>query len=329
MSDRFSEDEIIARIFAPLAGEGSLDLRDDAALLSPPPRHQLVATTDALVAGVHFFPDDPADLIARKSLRVNVSDLAAKAADPWAYLLSLALPQECNTDWLKTFADGLKQDGHEFDLSLIGGDTVRTPGPLMINVTALGLVPEGAMVHRTTAQPGDRIYVSGTIGDAALGLGVRQKNLALFDAIKPEWRDHLLHRYLLPQPRTGLIAALRRYAHAAMDVSDGLIGDLTKMLKVSGVSARIDLARIPLSSAAQSLIAMQSNLFDRAVTGGDDYEILCTVPESHSSEFEQAASHSHSAVTYIGEVIAGQQAPDFLDQTGQVKTFAKGSFSHF
>jgi thiamine-monophosphate kinase len=329
MTNRLSEDEIIARIFAPLAGLGSLDLRDDAALLSPPPGHQLVATTDALVAGVHFFPNDPAPLIARKALRVNVSDLAAKAADPWAYLLSLALPQEGDVDWLKAFAQGLKEDGHAFGLSLIGGDTVRTPGPLMINVTALGLVPQGAMIQRTTAKAGDRIYVSGTIGDSALGLALRQKTFARSDEVKSEWQDYLLNRYLLPQPRTGLIMSLRNHAQASMDVSDGLIGDLTKLTKVSHVSARVELSRIPLSPAARDVIALQEDAFDRAVTGGDDYEILCTVPPVASADFERAAAKAHILVTYIGDVIPGDQPPLWLDKTGQTKTFGKASFSHF
>jgi len=329
MADRLSEDDLIASIFAPLSGPGSLDLRDDAALLSPPPGHQIIATADALVAGVHFFPDDPADQIAQKSLRVNISDLSAIGADPWGYLLSLALPDNCSTDWLMSFAQGLKADGKTYGMSLLGGDTVRTPGPLMINVTALGLVPDGQMVQRTKAKVGDRIYVSGSIGDSALGLALRLNQIALSTEMKTEWQDHLLNSYLLPQPRQGLIAALRAHAHASMDVSDGLIGDLTKLLKVSQVSARVELARIPLSPAAAGLIALQDDLFDRAVTGGDDYEILCTVPPTHSSEFEQAAAAANINVTYIGDVIAGPQAPLWIDRNGQTKIFAKASFSHF
>mgnify|MGYP006282875765 FL=1 len=329
MTNRLSEDEIIARIFAPLAGLGSLDLRDDAALLSPPPGHQLVATTDALVAGVHFFPNDPPDLIAQKALRVNVSDLAAKAADPWGYLLSIALPDTSCAEWLKAFAQGLKSDGQTYGLSLLGGDTVRTSGPLMINVTALGLVPQGAMIQRTTAKAGDRIYVSGTIGDAALGLVLRQQQIKRADELKSEWQHYLLDRYLLPLPRNGLIIALRTHAHAAMDVSDGLIGDLTKLTKVSHVSARVELSRIPLSPAARDVIALQEDAFDRAVTGGDDYEILCTVPPVASADFERAAAKAHILVTYIGDVIPGDQPPLWLDKTGQTKTFGKASFSHF
>ena len=174
MSPRLGEDDLIARYFAPLAGPAGLGLRDDAALVRPPAGEDLVLTADALVAGVHFFADDPPGAIARKALRVNLSDLAAKGARPLGFLLTLALPEEWREDWLGAFAAGLGADARTYDCPLIGGDTVSTPGPLTLSVTALGSVPEGRMARRTGVKPGDRLYVTGTIGDAALGLKIRQ-----------------------------------------------------------------------------------------------------------------------------------------------------------
>jgi thiamine-monophosphate kinase len=323
-----SEDDLIARFFAPIAGQGGLGLRDDAALVSIGANEELVVTTDALAAGVHFFTEDPPDSIARKALRVNLSDLAAKGARPAGFLLSLALPKDWREDWLSNFANALAEEARNFSCPLIGGDTIRSPGELFLSITALGAVPRGKMVRRDGARAGDRIYVSGTIGDAAAGLMLRtqKKAIALLDA---HARDFLLDRYLYPRPRLGLAPVLGAYASAAMDISDGLVGDLTKMLRVSGVSARIELRHIPLSDAARSALAANSSLHERLLTGGDDYEILCTVPPHESRSFEAAAKKARIDVTAIGMVEAGHDAPCFLDQDGTKKTFARGSFSHF
>ena len=235
MSPRLGEDDLIARYFAPLAGPAGLGLRDDAALMRPPPGQDLVLTADALVAGVHFFADDPPAAIARKALRVNLSDLAAKGARPLGFLLTLALPGDWREDWLAAFADGLGADASAFDCPLIGGDTVATPGPLTLSVTAIGSVPEGRMARRTGVKPGDRIYVTGTIGDAAIGLRVRQGR---GPDIPQADKAFLIERYLMPEPRLKLIGAMAAHATGGMDVSDGFVGDLTKMLDASGVSAR-------------------------------------------------------------------------------------------
>src|SRR5271165_6911376 len=221
MSPRPSEDELIARFFAPYAGPAALGLRDDAALLSPPPGCDLVLTTDALVAGVHFFADDPPDSIARKALRVNLSDLAAKGARPLGFLLSLALPPDWTEAWLSAFAAALGEDGMAYGCPLAGGDTVRTPGPLTLSITAFGAVPTGRMALRSGVKPGDRLYVTGTIGDAAIGLLIRQgrgPGIPLAD------RDFLLDRYLKPQPRVAFAPVMAAHAHGGMDVSDGFVG---------------------------------------------------------------------------------------------------------
>jgi thiamine-monophosphate kinase len=322
-----TEDDLIARYFAPIAGPGALGLRDDAALLTPPPGCDLVLTKDAVVAGVHFFAEDPPASVARKALRVNVSDLAAKGADPQGFLLALAMPAVLPADWLASFAGALGEDAKRYGIPLLGGDTVQTPGPLMLSVTALGSVPHGRMVPRTGARPGDRIYVSGTIGDAALGLKLRLQ-AELGSGLTAPQRAHLLARYLEPQPRLALRHALRDHARGAMDVSDGLVGDLTKMMRASGAGCRVRLSDVPLSDAARALVAAEP-LFDTAATGGDDYELLASVAPAEAAAFEAAANAEGETVTYIGDVVPEEHGCVFLGHDHAPRTFARGSYSHF
>jgi thiamine-monophosphate kinase len=329
----FSEDDLIATLFAPIAGAAGLGLLDDAALIDAPDGMQIVATKDALVAGVHFFASDAPGDIARKALRVNISDLAAKGADPLGFLLAILLPPDVDMRWLQSFAQALGEDARLFQCPLLGGDTVRTDGLLSMSITALGSAPRGRMARRTGAKAGDLIYVSGSIGDAALGLRVRAVaavDLAWIELLSDEGRAHLLRRYLTPEPRLALAHAVRSLAHGAMDVSDGLAGDLAKMLRVSNVSGRVDLTRMPYSLAALEAIALAPALRDLALTGGDDYEILCTVAPQNADQFEHMAETAGVAVTHIGEVTAGPpELPEFIESDGTVRTFAKGSYSHF
>ena len=325
MTDRPGEDDLIARYFAPLAGAAGLGLKDDVALLTPPSGRDLVLTTDALVAGVHFFADDPPGAIARKALRVNLSDLAAKGAAPLGFLLSLALPAGWTADWLEDFARGLGEDARAWDCPLLGGDTVKTPGPLTLSITALGSAPTGRMAARTGVRPGDRLYVSGTIGDAALGLRLR---LGQGPLLSEAHRLHLLDRYLLPRPRLALVPAML-FAHGGMDVSDGLIGDLEKMLRVSGVSASVDLGRLPLSDAATAAIAADPALFEIAATGGDDYEILAAVSPEDASAFEAAAGTAGVRVAFVGVAVEGAAPPRWVGRDGREASFPRGAFSHF
>lgn len=319
----FSEDDLIARCFAPIAGQGSLGLKDDAACIEPPHGQDLVITKDALVAGVHFFPDDPPASIARKALRVNVSDLAAKGAEPAGFLLALALPKDVSGDWVQAFAAGLGEDAQRWSIALLGGDTVKTPGPLMVSITALGFVPHGRMIARTGVRAGDAIFVSGFIGDAALGLQLRLTPQR-FAKVSEASRSYLAQRYLEPSPRLSLVPALRAHAHGGMDVSDGLVGDLTKMLKASAVSAEIDLSLVPLSPAAREAIGHDPSLLEVALTGGDDYELLISVPDSEAAHFDAELPE----VTRIGTAKAGIDAPVFR-YAGQPISFKRGSFSHF
>jgi thiamine-monophosphate kinase len=328
MSGSSAEDDLIARHFAPLAGAAGLGLRDDAALLQAPDGCDLVVTCDALVGGVHFFVDDPAGAIAKKALRVNLSDLAAKGAQPIGFLLALALPPKFDESQLVDFAHGLGEDARAFACPLVGGDTVSTPGPLTIAITAFGSVPHGRMIPRTGVQPGDLLHVTGSIGDAALGLEMRRRGEFLAASLDAATRNELLDRYLLPRPRLALQSALREFAHAAMDVSDGLIGDLSKMLRVSGLSARVRLADVPLSSAARALIAVEPDLCDLALTGGDDYEILVATPPGKTEAFARAAQAAGVAVSVIGEATADRHAPLFADAEGRARSFARGSYSH-
>ena len=325
-SDKASgEDRLIARYFGPIATHpGALGLSDDAAFLTPPPGCDLVLKTDAVVGGIHFFPEDAAHTVASKALRVNLSDLAAKGATPLGFLLSLALPSDIDDAWLTDFAAGLRGDALLYNCPLFGGDTVRTAGPVVVSVAMVGSVPEGAMVRRAGARPGDRVFVSGSIGDAALGLVLRKGAAWTLDAGQ---RQHLMSRYLLPQPRNALAEAVRTHASAAMDVSDGLAGDLAKLARVSQVAATIDVASVPLSGAAQAAIGADPAMLDTALTGGDDFEILCTVPPARAGSFRAAAQAAGVAVTDIGAIEAGEGARFIHD--GQPLTFRRAAFSHF
>lgn len=321
------EDDLIARYFRPLATDpGAFGLVDDAALLNQS-GDDLVVTTDAIVEGVHFLPDDPPDTIARKALRVNLSDLAAKGASPAGFVLTLAL-RDAADKWLAPFACALGEDAADFGCPVLGGDTVSTPGPLMISITAFGRVPPGKMVRRTGAKPGDRIAVTGTIGDAALGLRVLKGKIA-GEGLDTSTRDFLIQRYRVPQPRNALGLAIREHANAAMDVSDGLAGDLTKLCVASGVSAAIGLAAVPLSAPTRALLANGSADIEAAVSGGDDYEVLCTVPENRWDSFVAAARKADVPVSAIGRIEAGAAAPRFLDAAGQPIVLKRLSYSHF
>ena len=324
--DMSAEERLIARFFKPLATDpGALGLSDDAAFLSAPAGCDLVLKTDAIVGGVHFFTDDAAQAVASKALRVNLSDLAAKGARPLGFLLSLALPKEIGEEWLSGFAEGLRGDSVLFGCPLFGGDTDRTPGPITVSIAMIGSVPTGTMVRRAGAKPGDRVFVSGTIGDSALGVMLRKgKQWKLSDA----QRQHLISRYLLPQPRSALAEAIRTHASASMDVSDGLAGDFAKLCRASGVGADIEVARVPLSDAAKAVIASDPAALESALTGGDDYEIVCTVPKARCASFNAAAGATNVAVTEIGEVKAGEGAR-FLAKNGQPLVFRQASFSHF
>ena len=325
------EDLLIARHFKPIARHhpGALGLADDVALLGPPAGHELVLTADAIVGGVHFFADDPPDAIARKALGVNLSDLAAKGAKPAGFLLTLALPKDHGNGWLKSFARGLGAAAKRSGCPLLGGDTVRTPGPVTISITALGTLPKRSMVKRSGARVGDRVVVTGTVGDAALGLKLRtDRNAARRWKLDAGMRRHLASRYIVPQPRSAVAEAVRRYASASMDVSDGLAGDLGKLLRASRAGATIEVSKVPLSKAARTAVNVDPAAMQTVLTGGDDFEVIATVPRRALAAFQAMARRAGVATHEIGAVTA-ERGARFLDNNGRELRFRRASFSHF
>lgn len=323
------EFDLIARYFAPIAAAfpGALGLKDDAAIFDPPAGSRLVVTADAMVAGVHFMADDPPDLIARKLMRVNLSDLAAKGATPYACLLTICLPTGTEEGWIAAFAQGLAADASEYAFPLAGGDTTRTPGPLTLSLTAVGLAPIGrAPLLRSGAQAGDLVFVTGTIGDAHLGLAVQQGEFA---ALAPEHRAALIERYRLPQPRVAFGQALAAVpgVHAAADVSDGLVADLGHICAASGLGARLRADKLPLSAAAEAAMAM-ADIGSRLLTGGDDYEIVFTAAPAAETALRALASDQGLRLTAIGNVENGQGVT-VLDEAGEIISLLQKGYRHF
>jgi thiamine-monophosphate kinase len=299
-------EEAIIALLAPLTRgfPGAFGLTDDCALLTCPPGAELVLKTDPVAESVHFLSGDAPQDIAWKALAVNVSDLAAKGAAPLGYLMALAFPHPPTVAWMTAFIEGLQTAQTRFGCHLIGGDTDRRPGPLTISITAVGSVPRGRMVPRTTARPGDVLFVSGTIGDAGLGLQLaRDRGLQARWGLSEAEAEYLRHRYRRPQPRLGLAAALRRYASAAMDVSDGLAKDLERMALGSAVGARLEAAAVPLSAPAHKVVSGAAEHLVGLMTAGDDYEVIAAVPESKAVDFASAAAAAGTPVTRIGELV--------------------------
>ena len=310
----------IARFFKPLAGPGGLELGDDAAVFAPPVGRELVVAADAMVAGVHFLPDDPPDLVARKLLRTNLSDIAAMGAVPFGYLLTVSVPRGTPDAWFAAFSAGLARDQAAFGVALLGGDTTSTPGPVSLSLTIMGSVAPGQAVRRNGACEGDGIWVSGTIGDGALGL------LAAQGVIENAF---LADRYRVPQPRMALGAALCGIAHAAMDVSDGLVQDLGHMCRASGVAAEIEAGLVPLSGAARAAVAAQPERLALCLTGGDDYELLLAVPPAREERLLEAARAGGIPVTRIGTFRAGMAHVTVIGDDGAAMGLSRGGWSHF
>ncbi|NVK18024.1 MAG: thiamine-phosphate kinase [Methylocystaceae bacterium] len=313
------EFEQIAQIMAPLAqkAKGAFGLKDDAAVFQVNSGDEMVVTTDTLIAGVHFFADDPAETIAHKLLAVNLSDLAAMGAQPRYYTLNTSYPSEVKLDWIKQFANGLKQMQDEYGIILLGGDTTRTPGPLCLSVTAFGCVPERQALKRTTARVGDLICVSNTIGDGALGLLVAQGKIE-------DKSGHLLKSYRRPIPRTKLGPKLVGLATSCMDISDGLLSDFGHM----GVGGEIDLAKIPLSPAAQQVLAEDSTLFPTILNGGDDYELLFCIDPKDKDRMLDTGETCDCQISVIGRITEGYDLV-VLDETAQKVDIKTNGYRHF
>jgi thiamine-monophosphate kinase len=315
----------ISRFFAPLAGLGALDLTDDAALVDCPPGYHLVVTVDQLIEGVHFLADDPPELVARKLLRRNLSDLAAMGATPRHYLITSALPKSRDDDWVRRFAEGLAEDQHHFGIALLGGDSTSTPGPVALSLTAIGQVAAGQEIRRNGAKPGDRVWVSGTIGDALLGL---KTLLGEFPKLAAKHRAALIARYRLPEPRIELGTRLAGIAHAMIDVSDGLVADLGHICETSSVGAKIALPRIPLSAAAEAIIAVNPELHTQLASGGDDYELLFAAPPEAEEEIIGLSQSLGLTISQIGLIEPGAGVR-VVDASGATVSLATPGWRHF
>ena len=314
------EFEIITDIFAPLAkSKSALGLKDDAALIGPQVENDLVLTTDSIIEGVDFFATDPPDTIAKKALRVNLSDLAAKGATPFGYLSTLVLPRRIGPAWVRRFASGLSADQRKFGVTLLGGDMSSTSGPLCISITALGWIPSGAAILRSGAKPGDLVFVTGTIGDSGGGLASRRTK-------RPD--PFLLDRYLIPQPRVSFGQRLRGVASAAIDVSDGLLADLGHIADRSKVQMSIDLARVPLSKALCQFWGAGRKERVRAATAGDDYEVAFTVPPEKRASVVAAAKLTKTQITEIGQVKRGKGFV-LLGSDGRPINVKRSGWEHF
>jgi len=304
--DVADEFETIRRLLAPLAHpEWGRGLADDVALIPSRKGHDLVVTKDALVEGVHFLATDPLDTVAQKLLRVNLSDLAAKGAEPFGYLLACHWSERCGWPERKAFVEGLARDQVEFGVALLGGDTVSTPGPASFSITLMGWAAKGRIVGRAGAQLGDLVFVTGTVGEGWLGLRAARELLHL----EPARLAALVEHYRRPLPRTAFATAILEHASAALDVSDGLIGDLGHLARASGVGLEMQLESLPLSLAAQAWFDGRADAvqaLSQLATGGDDYEIAFTARPGHESALRREAERLHLRLTRIGEVKAGE-----------------------
>jgi thiamine-monophosphate kinase len=319
------EFERVRRFFAPLSGPGGLDLLDDAAIVDCRAGQRLVVTADAIVAGVHYLPDDPPGLVARKLLRVNLSDLAAMGARPLHYLLTTALPTALGADWVAEFARGLAEDQRRFGIDLLGGDSVATSGPAVLSLTAIGEVAAGMEIRRSGARAGDLVWVSGTIGDACLGLALLR---GAYPQLAPEYRARLIARFQIPDPRVDLGRRLAGIAHAMIDISDGLIADLAHICETSCVAAIVELASLPLSPAARIIVDGEPGVRTGLAAGGDDYELLFTAPAASTKGIDALSSVLGLPITRIGKIEPGEGVR-LVDADGRTIPVDQPGYRHF
>jgi len=326
------EVDLIKTFFKPLAkgAEAALNLEDDAALLKQELGHDLVISKDILLEDIHFLKSDHPETIAYKALAVNLSDIAAKGARPYGFLLGVALPTAPTKEWAAEFAQGLQKISQKYHCPLLGGDTTGSKSGLVISITILGTAPEGAMIKRSTAQPGDHLFLTGTIGDAALGLKLR-----LQPALASQWQldsaaaAFLVDRYTNPTPRLEFVDLLATYASAAMDLSDGVVKDLEKLCQASKCSAQVDLPELPFSAPLQAVMKKADGIVDLALSWGDDYEILTTIPKEKALDFQNAAKTQGCKITHIGQITTGVAPPIYRDENGQKITIKAKTFDHF
>lgn len=312
------EFDFIARHFRPLAGRGAMELRNDGATMSVPVDEELVLSSDTMVEGLHFLPDDPAKTIAQKLLRCNLSDLAAMGSRPCHYMLNVSVPAGRHYDetWFTEFAKGLATDQKQFGMTLLGGDTTGSPFPLMLNVTILGTVRRGKALRRNGSQPGDGVWVTGSLGRAALGLQVRLGKLKHADT-------SLVEAYRVPTPRVGL--SLYGIVSAAMDISDGLVQDCGHIAEESGTAITLFEELLPFSDAVRAHL---TEYRETILLGGDDYELLMTCPADQEKVLQKHCKTHGIPVTKVGKVTEGQGVT-MLDKDHRPLCFSRTGWQHF
>ena len=324
------EFNFIRDYLAPLAGPEGLRLEDDAACFTPIAGHDLIVTKDAMVEGVHFPKGEYGGNVAEKLLRVNLSDLAAKGARPLGYFLSLAIPAPMTQPHLRGFVRGLSEVQQAFDFTLWGGDTVSTSGPLIVSATFIGQVPSGEMVKRSGAHIGDDVWVTGSIGDAYLGL---QNKLGFTLNPTPTSQQLLTweEAYLRPEPRLVFRKLLRKYASAALDVSDGFLADGAHLAQASIVSLQISVEDVPLSKASQTWLEGQADplqALEALLSGGDDYELLFTANPNHANDLLKQAQSVGVKITKAGQVVKAGDLPLKILYNGAPTQFKKTGYTH-
>lgn len=325
-SGRIGEFALIARYFAPLSRgfTGAGDLKNDNAFLPADPRHDLAVKTDTVTAGIDFLADEKPERVAARALRVCLSDLAAGGATPFVYQMSVSLPADWKEGWVARFARGLAADQRRYGIVLCGGDTGLANGPLSITITAFGKVPRGGGLGRTGAKAGDELWVTGTIGDAALGLLAARGQLG---DLKVSQRRALEERYRLPRPRSKLGPLLVGVAHATADVSDGLLADVGHIAEASRLAAHVERDRLPLSVAARSAVAIQPLLWNKVLGGGDDYELVIALPQRRRAVFLAAAGATGVRATCIGRLAPGRGV--VLTVGGRASRVQQAGYAHF
>ena len=326
-----SETDFIENYLKPLCtSKASLNLSDDTALLNTDLSQDIIISKDMSIGGHHFFEDDDPSDIAYKALAVNLSDLAAKGAKPFAYMLGIAFPKSPDETWAKNFTKSLKDVMDQFDLILLGGDTTGTKGPLVISVTIFGKVEKGRMVKRSGAKIGDKVFVSGTLGDAALGFQIRSAAKQVLNwPLNEEEKKCLLKRYLRPTPRCNLSNIIKNHASSSMDLSDGLIADLEKLCTASNTGAVVRFDKLPLSNSAKKVFEAAPNLKTHCLGWGDDYEILATIPENNHESFSKALKETKTPMTYIGDIQSAENGIIYIKENGEELALKGQNFSHF
>ena len=329
-STHFDEFKMIKELLSPLSlGEGgAYGLSDDAAKLNIE-KGNIVLTTDAIIEGVHFPKSEDPKILASRIIRVNLSDIAAMGAVPRAYLLVLALPSSTTLKWIESFVEGLSDEQKEFSISLIGGDTTHTHSELMLSITMIGEIYDNNILLRSGARIGDYIYVSGFIGDAALGLSLIQGR---YKSNNISITDYLVNRFRKPTPRIDLGKGLNGIANSAADVSDGLLADLRHICEASGVYAEIYLNDIPISSEAESIIKNDIDSRIELLSGGDDYELVFTVPFELTSQVSQLSEKYNVEIKQIGKIIGAGLNEDVItlkDINGKILKVDSEGYQHF